>query len=100
MRRGAIVDDSSNSRYYFHRLERIQIVFFGSFVGSEMLSGNSGDQVHRYLGLHVRFEKDMIAHSACYYGGGRAEKRALAAFRAKIWRLVAYFHLLLHVDIG
>ncbi|XP_024389122.1 O-fucosyltransferase 39 isoform X1 [Physcomitrium patens] len=54
--------------------------------GSEMLSGNSGDQVHRYLGLHVRFEKDMIAHSACYYGGGRAEKRALAAFRAKIWR--------------
>lgn len=40
----------------------------------------------RYLGLHVRFEKDMIAHSACYYGGGRAEKRALAAFRAKVWR--------------
>lgn len=40
----------------------------------------------RYLGLHVRFEKDMIAHSACYYGGGRAEKRALAAFRAKVWK--------------
>lgn len=48
-----------------------------------------GDPGGRYLGLHVRFEKDMIAHSACYYGGGRAEKRALAAFRAKIWRYLS-----------
>ncbi|KAG0606464.1 hypothetical protein M758_9G142600 [Ceratodon purpureus] len=52
----------------------------------DMLPGKfSGDPGGRYLGLHVRFEKDMIAHSACYYGGGRAEKRALAAFRAKVW---------------
>jgi len=53
----------------------------GNIAGRDL-----GDLGGRYLGLHVRFEKDMIAHSACYYGGGRAEKRALAAFRAKVWR--------------
>jgi hypothetical protein len=39
-----------------------------------------------FLGLHLRFEKDMIAHSACYYGGGRAERQALASYRRKIFR--------------
>ena len=39
-----------------------------------------------FLGLHLRFEKDMIAHSACYYGGGRAEQQALASYRRKIFR--------------
>ncbi|MCO5603148.1 hypothetical protein L7F22_057295 [Adiantum nelumboides] len=39
-----------------------------------------------FLGLHLRFEKDMIAHSACYYGGGRAEQHALASYRRKTFK--------------
>ncbi|KAH7285354.1 hypothetical protein KP509_33G024500 [Ceratopteris richardii] len=39
-----------------------------------------------FLGLHLRFEKDMIAHSACYYGGGLAEKNALASYRRKTFK--------------
>lgn len=41
-----------------------------------------------FLGLHLRFEKDMIAHSACYYGGGLAEQRALASYRRKTFKNV------------
>ncbi|KAF3324221.1 GDP-fucose protein O-fucosyltransferase [Carex littledalei] len=36
--------------------------------------------------LHLRFDKDMAAHSACEFGGGRAEKLALAKYRKVIWQ--------------
>ncbi|BFI39562.1 hypothetical protein MPTK2_7g00980 [Marchantia polymorpha subsp. ruderalis] len=40
----------------------------------------------RFLGLHLRFEKDMISHSACYYDGGTAERKALSAYRRSLFQ--------------
>ncbi|GAB4844182.1 O-fucosyltransferase 31 [Ancistrocladus abbreviatus] len=40
----------------------------------------------KYVVLHLRFDKDMAAHSACDFGGGRAEKLALAKYRQVIWQ--------------
>ncbi|KAA8546706.1 hypothetical protein F0562_003157 [Nyssa sinensis] len=37
----------------------------------------------KFVVLHLRFDKDMAAHSACNFGGGKAEKLALA----KLWAL-------------
>lgn len=34
---------------------------------------------------HV-YDQDMAAHSACDFGGGEAEKRALAKYRQVIWQ--------------
>ncbi|KAI3700172.1 hypothetical protein L2E82_44793 [Cichorium intybus] len=35
----------------------------------------------KFIVLHLRFDKDMAAHSACDFGGGKAEKLALAKYR-------------------
>lgn len=43
-------------------------------------------QAGKYAVLHLRFDKDMAAHSACEFGGGRAEKLALAKYRQVIWQ--------------
>ncbi|CAK9186595.1 unnamed protein product [Ilex paraguariensis] len=40
----------------------------------------------KYVVLHLRFDKDMAAHSACDFGGGKAEKLALAKYRQVIWQ--------------
>ncbi|KAI5077754.1 hypothetical protein GOP47_0007578 [Adiantum capillus-veneris] len=58
--------------------------FFSPYVnGTQTLVNN----LHgHFLGLHLRFEKDMIAHSACYYGGGLAERQALASYRRKTFK--------------
>ncbi|GMN40140.1 hypothetical protein TIFTF001_009358 [Ficus carica] len=40
----------------------------------------------KYVVLHLRFDKDMAAHSACNFGGGKAEKLALAKYRQVIWQ--------------
>ncbi|XP_057961707.1 O-fucosyltransferase 31 [Malania oleifera] len=39
-----------------------------------------------FVVLHLRFDKDMAAHSACDFGGGKAEKLALAKYRQVIWQ--------------
>ncbi|XP_065873978.1 O-fucosyltransferase 39 [Euphorbia lathyris] len=39
----------------------------------------------KFVVLHLRFDKDMAAHSACDFGGGKAEKFALAKYRQVIW---------------
>ncbi|KAI4990266.1 hypothetical protein ZWY2020_038629 [Hordeum vulgare] len=44
------------------------------------------DQSEKYAVVHLRFDKDMAAHSACDFGGGRAEKLALAKYRQVIWQ--------------
>lgn len=41
----------------------------------------SGSVPIKYLGLHLRFEMDMVAYSLCEFGGGEAEKEELAAYR-------------------
>ncbi|KAH7435723.1 hypothetical protein KP509_06G077000 [Ceratopteris richardii] len=35
----------------------------------------------KYLGLHLRFEIDMVAYSLCEFGGGDAEQQELEAYR-------------------
>ncbi|KAF5747326.1 O-fucosyltransferase family protein isoform 1 [Tripterygium wilfordii] len=40
----------------------------------------------KFVALHLRFDKDMAAHSACDFGGGKAEKLALAKYRQLIWQ--------------
>lgn len=40
----------------------------------------------KYVVLHLRFDKDMAAHSACNFGGGKAEKLALAKYRQVFWQ--------------
>ncbi|GAQ78734.1 O-fucosyltransferase family protein [Klebsormidium nitens] len=40
----------------------------------------------RFLALHLRFDKDMAAHSACYFGGGWRERRELRRYREYAWQ--------------
>ncbi|XP_042491319.1 O-fucosyltransferase 31-like isoform X1 [Macadamia integrifolia] len=40
----------------------------------------------KFVVLHLRFDKDMAAHSACDFGGGKSEKLALAKYRQVIWQ--------------
>ncbi|XP_058786273.1 O-fucosyltransferase 31 [Vicia villosa] len=43
-------------------------------------------QSGKFIVLHLRFDKDMAAHSACDFGGGKAEKLALAKYRQVLWQ--------------
>ncbi|CAJ1974017.1 unnamed protein product [Sphenostylis stenocarpa] len=43
-------------------------------------------QKRKFVVLHLRFDKDMAAHSACDFGGGKAEKLALAKYRQVLWQ--------------
>ncbi|PIA52309.1 hypothetical protein AQUCO_01000285v1 [Aquilegia coerulea] len=61
-----------------------------SVVSTEYLEETS-DERHKqgsgkFVVLHLRFDKDMAAHSACDFGGGKAEKLALAKYRQVIWQ--------------
>ncbi|KAI4387171.1 hypothetical protein MLD38_005021 [Melastoma candidum] len=40
----------------------------------------------KFVALHLRFDKDMAAHSACDFGGGKAEKLSLAKYRQVMWQ--------------
>ncbi|KAJ8773315.1 hypothetical protein K2173_028492 [Erythroxylum novogranatense] len=40
----------------------------------------------KFVVLHLRFDKDMAAHSSCDFGGGKAEKLALAKYRQVLWQ--------------
>ncbi|KAF8026683.1 hypothetical protein BT93_F3225 [Corymbia citriodora subsp. variegata] len=40
----------------------------------------------RYVSVHLRFEKDMVAFSCCEYDGGEEEKREMDIAREKGWR--------------
>lgn len=40
----------------------------------------------KFLALHLRFDKDMAAHSACDFGGGKIEQLALAKYRRDLWQ--------------
>ncbi|XP_024517497.1 O-fucosyltransferase 39 isoform X1 [Selaginella moellendorffii] len=46
---------------------------------------NQENSTKKYIGLHVRFERDMLAYSSCDFGGGQAEQKALASFRYQVW---------------
>ncbi|EPS72903.1 hypothetical protein M569_01846, partial [Genlisea aurea] len=49
-----------------------------------LINENAGSG--KFVVLHLRFDKDMAAHSACDFGGGKAEKLALAKYRQTIWQ--------------
>eukprot|EP00252_Welwitschia_mirabilis_P011363 TRINITY_DN25556_c0_g1_i1.p1 TRINITY_DN25556_c0_g1~~TRINITY_DN25556_c0_g1_i1.p1 ORF type:complete len:518 (-),score=91.13 TRINITY_DN25556_c0_g1_i1:201-1754(-) len=40
----------------------------------------------KFVVLHLRFDKDMAAHSSCDFGGGKAERLALAKYRQILWQ--------------
>ncbi|XP_010476148.1 PREDICTED: uncharacterized protein At1g04910-like isoform X2 [Camelina sativa] len=42
-----------------------------------------GASSSKYLALHLRFEIDMVAHSLCYFGGGKTEQNELDSYRQK-----------------
>ncbi|XVF36593.1 hypothetical protein REPUB_Repub19eG0070600 [Reevesia pubescens] len=58
--------------------------------GTEVLQGRIDDNekvaAGKFVVLHLRFDKDMAAHSACDFGGGKAEKLALAKYRQVLWQ--------------
>lgn len=52
----------------------------------QVVDENAGEGSGKYVTLHLRFDKDMAAHSACDFGGGKAERLALAKYRQVIWQ--------------
>lgn len=52
----------------------------------ETTGANEKREPWKFVVLHLRFDKDMAAHSACDFGGGKAEKLALAKYRQMIWQ--------------
>lgn len=44
------------------------------------------EENRKFVVLHLRFDKDMASHSACNFGGGKAERLALAKYRQVIWQ--------------
>ncbi|XP_073220482.1 O-fucosyltransferase 39 isoform X2 [Cicer arietinum] len=52
----------------------------------EVTSSDDNKNAGKFVVLHLRFDKDMAAHSACDFGGGKAEKLALAKYRQVIWQ--------------
>ncbi|XP_059645405.1 O-fucosyltransferase 31 [Cornus florida] len=52
----------------------------------EVTAANGKQEAGKFVVLHLRFDKDMAAHSACDFGGGKAEKLALAKYRQVIWQ--------------
>ncbi|EOX91949.1 O-fucosyltransferase family protein isoform 2, partial [Theobroma cacao] len=52
----------------------------------ETTGQNDKRRPQKFVVVHLRFDKDMAAHSACDFGGGKAEKLALAKYRQTIWQ--------------
>ncbi|KAH0892387.1 hypothetical protein HID58_054816 [Brassica napus] len=52
----------------------------------DMTNSHRRQEPGKFAVLHLRFDKDMAAHSACDFGGGKAEKLALAKYRQMIWQ--------------
>lgn len=45
-----------------------------------------GNKAKKFVALHLRFDKDMAAHSSCDFGGGKIERLALAKYRRDLWQ--------------
>lgn len=58
----------------------------GTSLLQEVTEGNHLQKPHKFVVLHLRFDKDMAAHSACDFGGGKAEKLSLAKYRQAVWQ--------------
>lgn len=53
---------------------------------NEQRDFTDNQRTKKFVVLHLRFDKDMAAHSACDFAGGKAEKLALAKYRQVIWQ--------------
>ncbi|KAE9613332.1 putative GDP-fucose protein O-fucosyltransferase [Lupinus albus] len=58
----------------------------GSNYLQEVTDAGHNKKPMKFVVLHLRFDKDMAAHSACDFGGGKGEKLALAKYRQVIWQ--------------
>ncbi|XP_065881211.1 O-fucosyltransferase 31 [Euphorbia lathyris] len=58
----------------------------GTEILKERNSGTNTERSGKFAVLHLRFDKDMAAHSACEFGGGKAERLALAKYRQLLWQ--------------
>ncbi|XP_039049833.1 O-fucosyltransferase 31-like [Hibiscus syriacus] len=58
----------------------------GSDLLRERIDDTPKEGAGKFVVLHLRFDKDMAAHSACDFGGGKAEKLALAKYRQVLWQ--------------
>ncbi|CAN6465902.1 unnamed protein product [Victoria cruziana] len=52
----------------------------------ERMKEHSADNDGKYISVHLRFEKDMVAFSCCVYDGGEKEKIDMDAAREKGWQ--------------
>ncbi|XP_031496906.1 protein ESMERALDA 1-like [Nymphaea colorata] len=52
----------------------------------ERMKAHSADNDGKYISVHLRFEKDMVAFSCCVYDGGEKEKLDMDAAREKGWQ--------------
>ncbi|KAL0342998.1 UNVERIFIED_CONTAM: O-fucosyltransferase 31 [Sesamum angustifolium] len=79
----ALGDALVNRLRYPHSTSEVDNVSYLKNIG-----GGSKDKqgTGKFVVLHLRFDKDMAAHSACDFGGGKAEKLALAKYRQVIWQ--------------
>ncbi|KAJ7953525.1 O-fucosyltransferase [Quillaja saponaria] len=69
----------SRLRYHQSKTEETGANYLQRDVGRRNSAG-------KFVVLHLRFDKDMAAHSACDFGGGKAENLALAKYRQVIWQ--------------
>ncbi|CAM6087664.1 unnamed protein product [Calypogeia fissa] len=83
------VDNSLSSEHQLSTIEKQLIgdigipnsIQSGSRVQVDEQVEHYGSVPIKYLGLHLRFEMDMVAYSLCEFGGGEAEKEELANYR-------------------
>lgn len=52
----------------------------------ERMNDTESEGSGKFVVLHLRFDKDMAAHSSCDFGGGKAERLALAKYRQLLWQ--------------
>ncbi|MCO5564497.1 hypothetical protein L7F22_018158 [Adiantum nelumboides] len=55
-------------------------------TGSRDLDSDMSRSSGKFLAVHLRFDKDMAAHSACDFGGGKIEQLALAKYQRDLWQ--------------
>nr|GEY28822.1 O-fucosyltransferase 39-like [Tanacetum cinerariifolium] len=72
------------SRLRYPIVESIDAV--GTKYLRQVIDTKDGHGAGKFVSLHLRFDKDMAAHSACDFGGGKTEKMALAKYRQTIWQ--------------
>ncbi|KAL6575868.1 O-fucosyltransferase 31 [Orobanche hederae] len=72
----------SRLRYHSPRMNEVDSSNYMKKIGDYKDKQGTGN----FVVLHLRFDKDMAAHSACDFGGGKAEKLALAKYRQVIWQ--------------